>query len=173
MTSANRIAAIANREGWDSQAFLGGLATDWRAARIRVVGVLAEDSDAEGACSAAFLRDIASGRKFNIQLDIPPAETVCHLDVAGIGDACADLLPQISAADVVLLSKFGKSEAAGRGLMEAFRQTVEARKPLLTTVSLKHFDAWKKFAPDALWLEPDVQSAERWLDGARVLASSR
>lgn len=162
MTRSDAIAVIANREGQDTQAVLRAAADGWRRAGARVVGVLAEDGDVEGECSAAFLRDIASGERFSIQLDAAPAGTTCHLDTAGIDDACAALLPQIADADVVVLSKFGKTEAMRGGLWTAFREAAAAGKPLLTTVSSKHRDAWAAFAGDAVWLEPDGESIERW-----------
>lgn len=168
MVQSNTIAAIGNREGHDSQAILSEAAADLRRAGARIVGVLAEDSDIEGACSAAFLRDLASGRRFSIQLDTAPAGTTCHLDAAGINEACAQLLPQMALADVVLLSKFGKTEAMGQGLWAAFSNAIAAGKPLLTTVSPKHAEAWMEFAPDAIWLEPDSRSIEQWWHSAKA-----
>lgn len=162
MTRSDAIAVIANRDGQDTQAVLRAAADAWRRAGASVVGVLAEDGDAEGECSAAFLRDIASGKRFSIQLDAAPAATACHLDTAGIDEACAGLLPQITDADVVVLSKFGKTEATRLGLWAAFREAVAAGKPLLTTVSAKHREAWTAFAGEAVWLEPDSGSIERW-----------
>lgn len=162
MSRPNRIAVIARRDGLDSQALLAAAAAEWKLAGAKVAGILAEDSDEEGACSAAVLRDIASGRSFPIRLDAAPAGTSCQLDVAGVDEACAGLLPQIALADVVVLSKFGKTETMRRGLWAAFAEAAAAGKPLLTTVSEKHVQAWKAFAPDAIWLEPGSGSIERW-----------
>lgn len=162
MIGPHPIAAIANSEGQDSQALLFEAAADWRGAGAGVVGLLAENNHAAGVCSAAFLRDIASGRRYSIQLDSAPAGTVCHLDAAGMGDACTDLLPQIAGADVVILSKFGKVEAMQRGLWAAFSDALAAGKPVLTTISAKHVSAWRTFAPQAQWLDPDRQSIDRW-----------
>ena len=156
------VAIIANRAGIDSQALICEAATRWRKAGARVVGLLAEDSDGEGTCSAAFLRDIATGNRFSIQLDAAPAGTSCHLDATGLDRACAELLPRITSADLIVLSKFGKIEATGRGLSAAFSRAIAAGKPLLTTVSAKHAAAWSAFAPDAVWLAPDTESLDRW-----------
>jgi len=176
MTGPDTIAAIANREGRDSQALLRAAADAWRAAGANIVGVLAEDGDTEGECSAAFLRDIASGRRFSIHLDAAPAGTSCHLDMAGVDDACAALLPQIAGADIVVLSKFGKTEALRRGLWAAFCEAAAAGKPLLTTVSPKHSEAWAAFSGNAVWLEPERAPIERWRRAAEIpagLASDR
>jgi hypothetical protein len=163
MAGSSTIGVIANREGWDPASLLSTVAADWRGAGCNVVGVLAEDNDdAEATCSAGFLRDIASGRKYQVSLDTMPAGTICHLDAAGMADACAGLLDQIAAADVVILSKFGKLEASGQGLWPAFAAAAGAGKPLLTTVSSRHVAAMKAFAATAVWLEADYVSVERW-----------
>jgi hypothetical protein len=167
MTTSSTIAYIANREGLDCQALLSAAAAQWRAAGIKAVGVLAENSETEGVCSAGFLRDLASGRRFSIQLDAPPAGSACHLDAAGMEDAGAGLLAQIPSADVVVFSKFGKLEAARQGLWPAFAAAVAAGKPLLTTVSARHMESWNARAPAALRLEGDAAAIAQWWHALR------
>jgi len=163
MTGQDTVAVIANREGLDSQALLARAAEAWRAAGIKVVGIVAENNDTEGMCSADFVRDIASGARYSVHLDAPPPGKTCHLDAAGMDEACAGLLDQITSADVVVLSKFGKLEAARQGFWPAFAAAVATGKPLLTTVSARHLEAWRAFAPTPAWLEPnDGSSIERW-----------
>jgi len=162
MPGPRAIAAIANREGRDSQELLAAAVRDWRAAGVRVAGLLAENRHTAGECSAAFLHDIATGRRFSIELDAAPGGSICHLDPAGLDAACAQLLPGIAGADLVVLSKFGKTEAAGAGLRPAFAAVIAAGTPLLTTVSDKHAEAWAAFAPDALRLEPDADAVRDW-----------
>ena len=169
MTPPHGIAAIANREGEDSQELLARAVAGWTAAGARVVGVLAESVHGEGVCSAAFLRDIATGTRFSIQLDTVPAGTTCHLDTGGIDEACALLMPRVADADIVVLSKFGKTEATRGGLWPAFAEAIAAGRPVLTTVSSRHAAAWAAFAPDAARLEPDAAAIERWW---RAAASS-
>ncbi|MBV6305780.1 DUF2478 domain-containing protein [Candidimonas humi] len=162
MTTSSTIAYIANREGLDSQALLSAAVAQWRAAGIEAVGVLAENNETEGMCSAGFLRDLASGKRFSIQLDAPPAGTSCHLDTAGMEDAGAGLLTQIPQADIVVFSKFGKLEATQKGLWAAFAAAISAGRPLLTTVSPKHAQAWQAFAPAALRLESKPAAIAQW-----------
>jgi nucleoside-triphosphatase THEP1 len=162
MTKSNNIAVIANRENLDSQAVLSHAITAWREAGVSVVGVLARNNDGDATCSAGFLRDIVSGKEFSIQLDTPPIDTTCHLDAAGLENAGANLLGQIPSADIVVLSKFGKLEAAHEGLWPVFQAAIAAGKPLLTTVSPKHNEAWHLFAPAASWLAGDQESITQW-----------
>ncbi len=162
MAGQGKIAAIANREGVDTQALLAEATVGLRRAGAKVAGVLAENSDLEGICSAGVLRDIGSGNRYSIGLDEPPVGKTCHLDVKGLDDACADLLDQITPADVVIISKFGKMEATQQGLWAAFAAALANGKPLLTTVSPRHMEAWKQFAPTISWLDGDGASVERW-----------
>jgi len=171
MTTSSSIAYIANHEGLDSQALLSAAAVQWRAAGVKAVGVVAENNDTEGVCSAGFLRDLASGKRFSIQLDAPPAGTICHLDTAGMEDAGTSLLAQIADADVAVFSKFGKMEAAQQGLWAAFAAAVAAGKPLLTTVSSRHTESWAIFAPAALRLEGSPAAIAQWWSAIKPAAA--
>ncbi|MBS0399033.1 MAG: DUF2478 domain-containing protein, partial [Proteobacteria bacterium] len=83
-------------------------------------------------------------------------------DASGIEAACAELLGQLTKCDVVVLSKFGKLEAARSGLVTAFQAVIDAGTPLLTSVSNKHREAWKAFAPAAIELPAEAAALQRW-----------
>jgi hypothetical protein len=71
---------------------------------------------------------------------------MCHLDGVGAVASAATVQSDIAAGcDLVLLNKFGKLEIAGEGLASAFRATVTADLPLLTSVSPAHDEAWRRF----------------------------
>lgn len=167
MNETSNIAFLTTTEGQDWQAGLLEAAARWRKAGSAVVGVLSAVPDAQGSCRVGHLRDIASGRKFSIQLDNPPQGTNCHLDTAGMDAACQFLLSQISASDVVIISKFGKTEIMQHGLWAAFVTAAEAGKPIITTVSPRQRDAWLAFAPGAFELAPDGHSIDQWWQAAR------
>ena len=162
----NDIAALRNREGLDTQALLFAAAADWREAGLKVAGVLAEET-ADGECSAGFLHDIGSGRRYSMKLDEAPAGTSCHLDPGGVEEAMSGLLAQIAGADIVLLSKFGKLEGMQKGLWRAFSAAAAVRKPVLTTVSPKHVESWTRFAPAAEWIAANRAAIDRWCEAVR------
>jgi nucleoside-triphosphatase THEP1 len=169
MTEAYNIAVIENRDGPDTQALLAAAATAWSDKGLRVAGVIAQPlSGDDPTCSAGFLQDIASTSRYSIHLENQPPETKCHLDTAGLDDACGGLLTQIPASDLVVLSKFGKMEASRQGLWAAFEAALWSGKPLLTTVSPKHRSAWDALVPSATWLTPDLPSLERWRQSVAV-----
>src|SRR3546814_859793 len=153
---ARRIAVVRGADSESIQRLFAETVADWRATGIRVAGVTAEAHGLpDRTCSAGVLRDIGSGNQFPIYLETTPQGTSCHLDAEGVEAACASVIDQIASADLVVLSKFGKLEAMRQGLFPAFEAAIAAGRPLMTTVSGKHRDAWEAFAPDATYLEAD------------------
>lgn len=161
--SASRIASIVGADSAAVQALFADVVAEWRASGVRIAGVIAETRDLPGrTCAAGVLRSITSGGVFRIYLDEPPQGTSCHLDAKGVGGACAEILDQIAASDLLVLSKFGKLEAAGSGLLPAFEAAITAGKPVLTSVSEKHRAAWRAFAPAAAELPANVAAFRSW-----------
>lgn len=167
----NRIAAVVRTDDENAQALIGATVAEWRAAGAKVVGVIAEPHGLpDRTCRAGTLRDIASDRPYRMYLETAPSHTSCHLDAEGVAEACQGILEQIAASDLVVLSKFGKLEAAAGGLAPAFEAAMTAGKPVLTTVSEKHRDAWRAFAPEASDLAADPVALRAWWKATRRLA---
>jgi hypothetical protein len=159
----HRFAALGGADGPNLQALLAAAVAEWKAAGLRVAGVIAEAHNLPNrVCSAGFLRDVGSGKAYSMFLEAPAAGTSCHLDATGVESACAAVLGQITDSDVLVLSKFGKLEAAGGGLALAFAAAIAAGKPVLTTVSDLHWPACHGLAPDALRLPADAAAIRDW-----------
>lgn len=172
--SAPHIAVVEGADSTSIQALLAAAAAEWSATEVKVAGVTAEAHGLpDRSCSAGLLRDVASGARFPIYLETAPRGTSCHLDAAGVEAACAAILRQIETSDLVILSKFGKLEAMGQGLFPAFEAAVAAGKPLLTSVSAKHREAWQAFAPDARLLEAERAALAGWWSGMPATRRSR
>lgn len=163
ISTAGKMAAIVGSDGAAVQETLAEIVADWRAAGVRIAGVLAEPHGLpDRVCGAGFLRDIASGNPYPIYLDSPQSRGSCHLDAAGVARACASVLSQIATSDLIVLNKFGKLEATGQGLAPAFKAAMAAGKPLLTAASRNHLDAWRALAPGAAVLPADKVSLRAW-----------
>jgi hypothetical protein len=61
---------------------------------------------------------------------------------------------KIAECDLVVLSKFGKLEAGGSGLLPVFMAARSLCKPVLTSVSDKHRAAWKNLRRSPAILAP-------------------
>ena len=162
MPAGELIAAVASTSRPATEALLGAVAARISASGAVVVGLLAETPLEAGTCGAGILRNITSAQSFSIRLREPSSRTSCLLDAAGVVAAGRDVLDRIAKSDLVVLSKFGKLEASGSGLLAAFETAVRLRKPILTSVSDKHRAAWKAFAPHAADLPSDETALCDW-----------
>ena len=67
--------------------------------------------------------------------------------------------------DLVLLSKFGKLEAAGKGLSVSFKAAIDSGIPLLTSVSRTVTSAWEAFAAAGFTvLSADSAEIDGWIE---------
>ena len=143
---AKTIAVVRGQSTADVEQTFRTLVDRWQPT-VRLAGLIAESHGlADRACNAGFLRNIATAERFSIFQDLGPGSTVCHLDGAGALTAAGAMRRDSAAGcELVLLSKFGKLEAAGEGLAGAFKTALDARIPLVTSVSPALEDAWKRF----------------------------
>lgn len=149
------------------QALFAELVAEWQPAH-RVAGVIAESHGLEDrGCSAGHLRSIASGESFPMFQDLGPGSTACHLAGDGVLVAAEAVRRDIAAGcDLVVLNKFGKLEAGGRGLRDAFAAAVEAGCPVLTSVAPAFEAALREFAaPLFVVLPADAARIRAWWQG--------
>jgi hypothetical protein len=158
------IAVVQGASATTVQDLFRTLVDRWRPS-ARLAGVIAESHGlADRVCSAGFLRNVCTGELFPIFQDLGPGSTACHLDGASMLPATEAVQRDIAAGcDLVLLSKFGKLEAANAGLMGAFRAAIEAHIPVLTSVSPAFEAAWATFAdPLFITLPASLGQIEAW-----------
>lgn len=163
-TSVKRIAVVQGAPSAAIQEVFHALIERWRPT-VRIVGVVAEGHGLPNRkCRAGYLRSIARGTLYPIFQDLGPGAEACHLKEEGaLAAATAVERDIVAGCDLVLLSKFGKLEAAGRGLTEAFTAARTADLPLLTSVSPAFESAWKAFAAPVFdILPPEVDLIETW-----------
>ncbi|SNB70886.1 Protein of unknown function [Rhodoblastus acidophilus] len=135
-----------------------------RAEGLRVVGVVeARDPGAE-ACASRAVTDLATGARIGISQNLGPGSTACALDPGGLALACAAVQRSLQqGADLVVLSKFGKLEAGGGGLCDAFSAALEIGAPVVTTLHPVLREDWARFAGDlAEEIAPEPQALESW-----------
>jgi hypothetical protein len=158
------IAAVRNVPNEIVQDMFQTLVDRWRRS-ARIAGVIAEGHGLSGrACNAGFLKHIGTDERFPIFQDLGPGSMACHLEGAGALTAAQAIQQDIAAGcDLVVLSKFGRLEAGGKGLRDAFVSAMEARVPVLTSVSTAFEEAWTRFAgPSAVLLPADTIAIDTW-----------
>lgn len=164
-----RIAALPAQDSAHVQALMQGFAEELIQGGLRVGGVTqTRAADASGR-SGIMLRDVATGALYPISQDLGPGSVACNLDTSELASACAAIERAARAgADLIVISKFSKQEAARGGLCDAFRAAMMARIPVVAAVSPHYLDEWRVFAgPLAEDVAPERAALVEWWANAR------
>lgn len=153
------------------QSLLADAARRLRADGVRVIGVV-EHLAPGCAHEDVLLLDLVSGEANRLHQNLGPGAAGCSLDPGGLAAAAAGVEQAIAARlaeggdlsdTVVVLSKFGRQEAEGRGLTSVFHAAVAAELCVLTSVSPSVRAAWDGFAGDLAAVTPATLAAiEAW-----------
>lgn len=163
-TNVNRVAVVQGAPSAAIQQMFRAVADHWQPT-VHIVGVVSEDHGLpDRQCRAGYLRSIVSGTRYPIFRDFGSGSAACHLEEEGAFAAAVAVEKDIIAGcDLVLLSKFGKLEAAGQGLLKAFTAALAADVPVLTSVSRAFEIAWRAFAaPHFDILPAEAEPIETW-----------
>lgn len=166
-----RLGVLVYAPGRNVDALIVRLAARLKARGLRLAGLLQHDRGECGASDFAMnLEDLATGALLPLALPQPPQPQVCRLDPAGLAAGAAALAAALAEpADLVLVNKFGRQEALGRGLRDELAAAILSGRPVLTSVREDFLPAWIDFAgPDWTRLSPDLATLEAWC--ATVLA---
>lgn len=110
---------------------------------------------------------LPDGQRRNISLDLGPGATGCRLDAGALEEAVVIVHDRLPAAQALVVNKFGKQEASGRGLVSAIGEACERGLPVLVGVAPEWREAFLAFAGDKaepLPAEPDP--ILHWLQAA-------
>ncbi|MGA7807993.1 DUF2478 domain-containing protein [Bradyrhizobium sp.] len=148
------------------QTLLADIAARLTKRGLRVVGVVENSNDGPNPCKSMGLRSLHDDRVFSISQNLGPGSQACNLHPEGLALACAAVQDSIAhGADVAILSKFGKQEAIGGGLIDAFGAAIAAGVPIITSVSPAMMNEWRQFAGEfAECVTADKAQQDSWLE---------
>lgn len=113
------------------------------------------------------LRLLPDGAQRPISVDLGPGVAGCRLDPGALEQAVLEVEARLPLARALVVNKFGKQEAAGRGLVTAIGQACERGLPVLVGVSPEWRAAFLDFAGGAAQpLAPDAGQVLHWLRSA-------
>ena len=149
----------------------------------RVLTAVAAQLRAEGLCLAGAVQsdtDCAPGGKCDMDLEILPAGPVvrisqslgaqsrgCRLDPVALEQAVGLTEARLNDAtpDIVILNKFGKHEAEGRGFRSTVARALEADLPILVGVNATNMAAFEAFTGGLAEVAGDsVETVLTWLN---------
>ncbi|WP_112309702.1 DUF2478 domain-containing protein [Pseudogemmobacter bohemicus] len=89
---------------------------------------------------------LPEGPQIRISLDRGEAAAGCRLDTAALEDAAVIVAQRLSAADVLMVNKFGKQEADGHGLADSVADALGDGKPVLCGMADHFLEGFLNYA---------------------------
>ncbi|MCK0166096.1 DUF2478 domain-containing protein [Jannaschia sp. S6380] len=135
-------------------------------AGLRVAGIVQVNSDSPG-CARCDMDAIVlpDGPVIRISQSLGPNARGCRLDAAGLEAAVAAAEARLAAgADLLVVNKFGKQEAGGRGFRPVIATALAEGVDVIVGVNTLNMQALLDFAGGiAVQLPPDAERLARWL----------
>jgi nucleoside-triphosphatase THEP1 len=139
------------------------------------VGLVQSNAERGDGCRCDMdVKVLPSGEIFRISQDRGPGARGCRLDPSMLeaGVALVDRALE-GAPDILILNKFGKHEAEGRGFRETIAEAVAREIPVLLGVNPLNLEAFLNFAGDlAEEVGPQAGAIAAWCAGVLTGAES-
>lgn len=144
------------------------LARSLRQRGLRVRGLVQQQThDGPGGARRMMLTDLESGERFDIGQKLGSGSGSSCVDpgvLAGAGAALRRALAE--GADLVIVSRFGELEATGGGFASEMLELMGESVPLLTAVSTRFLESWRRFTGGAgVELAADAGALDAWFAG--------
>lgn len=171
-----RLAALRYEKSCDVSTILSQAVAHLRNQGIAVGGLLQEaESGRSEPCVTLQVVDLRSGQRSRITQNRGKEARGCKLDEQGLLalSYCIDQAVD-DRVDLVVVSRFGRAEAAGGGLLASFTAAVCAGVPLLTAVREPYLERWAAFHGGlAVDLPPTVDAVLGWFYGQAQTGSMK
>jgi nucleoside-triphosphatase THEP1 len=147
---ANPLTALVYDERFNIGEIFQVIATSATKAGLRLGGVIEKPVAplAPGRRCDMILQDLVSGEMVKISEDRGALARGCRLDHDGLARTCALVLSNLRHCDLVLLNKFGKTEAEGGGFRCIISDALGLETPVVIGVPRRNLEAWRAFAGD-------------------------
>ena len=135
-----------------------------------VRGVVQANSErADGQACDMHLHVLPDGPAFRISEARGHGSKGCRLDAGGLEAAVAAVEAGLDGADILIVNKFGKHEAEGRGFRGLIAEALSRDIPVLVGLSARNAPEFAAFAGDcAEPLAPDLDSLLAWHSGLQA-----
>jgi hypothetical protein len=158
----------------DTDLILQGLAHELSARGLRCLGTVQinTEPDCVGPCDMDVLV-LPDGPILRISQDLGPSARGCRLDPAALEQAVAQVGARLrDGADILIVNKFGKHEAEGRGFREVIAEALSMDLPVIVGLNAMNRPAFESFASGlAVELPAELEALLKWVEevaGVRV-----
>ncbi|MDF3813326.1 MULTISPECIES: DUF2478 domain-containing protein [Rhodopseudomonas] len=158
-------AAMLYDDSLRADAVLAGCMRDLQVQGLRLGGVIqiAHDRPDRHRCDM-ILHDLFSGDQISISADRGAQARGCKLDLDALAQAAVWMERALDGPlDLMVLNKFGKQEAAGRGLLQPVAEAISRGIPTVAGVSAVNLEACIAFAGGRpAILKPHAGELDAW-----------
>ncbi|WP_347338463.1 DUF2478 domain-containing protein [Bradyrhizobium forestalis] len=160
----NSVGAILYRPKDDVDRLLADFAQDIVQQGVRIGGIVQRHARSANGTHVMLAIDVATGQEISISQPLGSGATSCNLDTNGLAEAAAVVSKALrNKIDLLVVNKFARQEAAGRGLRAEFVDAITRGVPVLTAVPKKCLADWRTFTAGVGTLLPcDRESLEQW-----------
>jgi hypothetical protein len=147
-SDTRKLLAAVYDDGIAADHMLSELGYALREQRVAVKGLVQRNSFRRDRAKCDMeLEELGSGTIFQLSKDRGKHAGGCRLDREAIACAAALIGPALhERCDLLILNKFGRSEAEGTGLREVIAAAAEREIPTLVGVPRRNLEVWQKFA---------------------------
>ncbi|WP_151719875.1 DUF2478 domain-containing protein [Gemmobacter serpentinus] len=161
-----RFATITLPGRGETDRLLAGLAARLLEDGVALAGAVQHNLDCGDDCEME-LQILPDGPVIGISQKLGAGSQGCKLDTGALEGAVAEVSSRMAGARLLIVNKFGKHEAEGRGFRDLIAAALAEDLPVLIGVNKMNMASFQDFAGDlAQPLSPDA--LEDWL--AQVLA---
>jgi nucleoside-triphosphatase THEP1 len=167
------LAALSVEEAAGAVQLLKAVIARLRAEGRQVAGHIQCDISGDDDCRPdMLLEDVETRERYCISQSLGPGASGCRLDSQALADVAGHTLARLDAsADLLLLNRFGKAEAEGRGLRSVFEKAASLGVPVLTCVKQDYRSDWADYTGALSIALPPTEEAV--LDWCRAAIASR
>lgn len=139
------------------------LARDLAASGLRVAGAVQSNTDlgADCACDMDILVIGEEDRPIRISQSLGNGSSGCRLDTGALEMAAARVGTRLAGAELLIVPKFGRQEAVGRGFRSLIAQAVAEDLPVLLHVPPEQRDVFVTFC-GGIGQELDADNLTQW-----------
>ena len=149
---------------------LAAVATELAASGFSVCGTVQINSDRDDCTGCNMdVRVLPHGPTIRISQSLGKESKGCRLDPSALELAVGHTKENLATgADVLIINKFGKHEAQGRGFREVIAEALSQDIPVIVGLNQLNEQAFKDFTSEvAVSLPPNIESAMSWVKAAQ------
>jgi hypothetical protein len=165
--TASAIGSVVYRRSERPDTALAEAVRRLQACGLQVGGLLQNGVGGSAAhCAGLFLEDIGSGRRVPLFENRGAATRGCRLDPGGLAEAAGWLQDAIARrVNVLVVNRFGRQEAEGRGLLDEIAGAVTANIPIVIAIEETFVPAWDAFVgEETTRLDADAGRIAAWAE---------